>query len=266
MPAGLKFENTMVETQTSKVMKTLICSLLILTSSLFMVFVSCHKTENSIDPKVTPNDFLSGTKYDKLIIEVNYVSGYEPTEATINSMVSFLETKINKPGGIEIQKKEISSGQTSFYTLTDIQNIEKHNRKNTISGNTLAAYILFIDKDYSLNANTQSKVLGITYGKSSIVIFENTIRQYSGGITQPSVTRLETIVVEHEFGHLLGLTNNGSKMQVSHQDSPNGSHCSNENCLMHYSVETTDVIDNLMNNIPTLDNNCLNDLKANGGK
>ena len=153
------------------------------------------------------------------------------------------------------------------YNLSQIQDIENANRKMVTSGSTITAYILYVDKEYSGTASSQGKVLGINYQTSSIVMFENTIAQFSGGLTQPSRSLLETTVVEHEFGHVLGLVNNGTAMLNSHQDVANGKHCNNTSCLMYYSVETSDVVKNLLGSSPPdLDANCQTDLRDNGGK
>jgi hypothetical protein len=228
---------------------------------------SCKKTPLN-DNKVTPNDFLSQGKYTNLIIEINYISGYAPTDESLNNLVNFLQQRINKPNGISITKTEISVPNTgAYYNLDQIQDIEYAHRKMITSGSTLTAYILYLDKEYAGTASSQSKVLGINYENSSIVIFENTIAQFSGGLTQPSKSLLETTVTEHEFGHVLGLVNNGTPMQTPHQDVANGRHCNNTSCLMYYAVETSDVIKNLLSSTPPdLDANCLNDLRANGGK
>ena len=55
-------------------------------------------------------------------------------------------------------------------------------------------------------------------------------------------------------------------MQTEHQDAPNGKHCDDENCLMYWSVRTLNFIANLTGDAPELDQNCLDDLQANGGK
>jgi hypothetical protein len=100
-----------------------------------------------------------------------------------------------------------------------------------------------------------------------MVIFEKTIREFSGGLGKPSATTLETTVSLHEFGHILGLTNNGTPMQSAHQDEPNGKHCNNKDCLMYWAVENSNIISTLTGgNIPQLDAQCVADLKANGGR
>jgi hypothetical protein len=56
-------------------------------------------------------------------------------------------------------------------------------------------------------------------------------------------------------------------MVNNHQDEANGRHCTNSNCLMYYEAETSDLVANLLGNtVPALDNHCLEDLRANGGK
>ncbi len=233
----------------------------------------CNKTAtinpanpNSYVGTVTPKEFLSDATFNKLIIEIDYVNGYQPTTAAVNNIVAFLQTYLKKPMGIEISLKAISSPGKQILTIDDIQAVEKNNRTLTAEGTTLTAYFFIADGEYYQNTSN-SKVLGVAYGSTAMVLFEKSIKDLSGGIGQPSVAMLESTVAEHEFGHLLGLVNNGSPMISSHQDNANGKHCNNSHCLMYYATETSDVLANLVGNtIPTLDDNCVSDLKGNGGK
>ncbi len=127
----------------------------------------------------------------------------------------------------------------------------------------MAVNILYTNGQYTGSANT----LGIAYRNTSIALFGKTIHDNSGGVGQTSRTKLEATVLEHEIGHLLGLVDLGSSMQVDHKDSSNGNHCNNKNCLMYYASETTDILGFIITgSIPQLDTNCKADLKANGGK
>ena len=234
---------------------------------LLFLFATCRKDGLfSKNNSVSPSDFLSEKKYEKLVVEVKCVSGYELNSTSLNELSSFLSQRLNKSEGISIAQHAIVSPGKSNYTLEDIKNIEGSNRTANTSGNTIGLFVFIADGDYTGNSGNY-KTLGITYSNSSVVLFGKTIHDFSGGIGQPSVSVLETTVTEHEFGHVLGLVNNGSSMQVNHQDVSNGKHCNNQNCLMYFATETSDIISNLIgNNIPALDNNCINDLKANGGK
>jgi hypothetical protein len=229
-------------------------------------FIGCSKDDDSSISTnyITPNNFLSSQKYDRLIIEINYVNGYEPTDASMQNLVAFLTNRLNKPKGITVVKKGIPSPVKSPFTIQDIKLLERIYRKLNPTLNTLTVHILFLDAGYNLD---NSKILGIAYGSTSIAIFEKTIMDYSGGLTQPNQNDLETTVINHEFGHLLGLVNNGSPDLSGHQDTANGHHCNNTGCLMYYTAQTSDIAANLIGgNIPDLDSQCINDLQSNGGK
>ena len=241
----------------------LTCSFL----TILLAATGCHKESVSVsNNNIVPNDFLSDKKYDKLVVEIQYVSGNAPAAATLDNLQTFLQQRLNKSSGISITQNAIPSPGKTAYSLDDVQNIEKASRTQTTNDKTLTAYFLFVDGDYASNSGN-SKVLGFAYGSSSMTIFEKTIKGLSGGIGQPTVTVLESTVLLHEFGHILGLVNNGTPMQAAHQDVPHGKHCDDQNCLMYYTVETSDVVANLVGaGIPALNTSCLNDLKSNGGK
>ncbi|MGZ3903511.1 MAG: peptidase [Bacteroidia bacterium] len=231
-----------------------------------LLYLSGCKKDTSIFPDGVPNNFLSAKSYKKLVIEIQYVQGFQPTQQTIDNLTNFLRERLNKPEGISVVTESIPSPGKNSYTLTDITSIESGYRTQRTQGNTITAYFLFVDKDYASNPSS-GKVLGMAYDETSMVIFEKTITDYSGGLGQPTRDVLESTVVEHEFGHILGLVNNGTRMLTDHQDAANGRHCNNRACLMYYSTETSNIVANLLGgNIPQFDSNCLNDLRGNGGK
>lgn len=215
---------------------------------------------------VSPNDFLSGSKYTSLVIEIVSVTGFAPSGTAVNNLKAFLQARLNKSAGITVTLASIASPGKSTYSLADVQTIEGANRKQKTSGTILTAFFFFADADYSGNSGS-AKVLGIAYGSSSMALFEKTVTEFSGGVGEPSVSTLETAVMNHEFGHILGLVNNGTSMISAHQDTANGKHCNDSNCLMYFNVETSDVIGNLLGgSVPGLDANCIADLQGNGGK
>jgi hypothetical protein len=237
---------------------------------VLLFLITCKKEgglfSGHADQNAIPRDFLSSAKYDKLIIDLVYVNGYAPDAATITNVQAFLGQRINKPGGISVVQTAINPTGISAYSVNDIKKVESEKRTKHSSGSTLTAFIFFADGASSDDSNN-SKILGVAYGSTSMAIFSKTIKSYSGGIGQPSVSMLETTVTEHEFGHLFGLVNNGTAMQSNHQDVSNGRHCSVKFCLMYYATETSNVVSNLLGGgIPELDSQCKADLKANGGK
>jgi hypothetical protein len=212
------------------------------------------------------HDLLSADKYKSVIVEIQYVQGFEPTQAAVNSLEAFMEERLNKPGGINFKLKQIPAGGQVSYSTQDIADIENQYREEFTTPDQLAIYFFFADSHYAGNTGN-GQVLGQAYWNTSMVVFGKTVQDLSGGLGQPSQATLESVILNHELGHILGLVNVGTEMVTNHQDAPHGAHCTNTNCLMYYGVETGDVVQNLIGgNIPQLDQDCLNDLKNNGGK
>jgi hypothetical protein len=108
----------------------------------------------------------------------------------------------------------------------------------------------------------------VAYRNTSFVIFEETIQGFSGQPLAPGTAVLETTVLNHEFGHLLGLVNAGTPLLSDHQDVAHGRHCTDEDCLMYWTAETGEGLVNMISGgtVPTLDSQCRADLEGNGGK
>lgn len=208
------------------------------------------------------HDLLSAKQFTSLKIEIQYMPQYRPDDNAVNQVKNFLKGLVNKPDGLVITEAQISSLGKSPVSLDDVISVENKYRAQYASGKEIAVYVLFMDANY-----TDNRVLGFAYRNTSICLFGKTINDNSGGIGQANRTQLLSTVLQHEFGHLLGLVNTGSSMQTNHEDNAHPGHCNNKNCIMYHAAETTDILGFLISgSIPSLDTNCLNDLKANGGK
>ncbi|HYH56759.1 MAG TPA: hypothetical protein VD772_09115 [Anseongella sp.] len=192
-------------------------------------------------------EILSAADYQSVEVEIQYMPGYEPEEATVNNLRNFLNELINKPAGMQIHVNEIPASAKERLSAEEIEKIEEEYRTVYTEGPKLGIYL--------------------AYKNTSMALFGKTIHDNTGGLAKPSRVKLETTVMEHEFGHIMGLVHTGSPMQSNHQDPEHGSHCNNGECLMYYASETTAVLDFLVSSpVPGLDAACRNDLKANGGK
>lgn len=207
-------------------------------------------------------DLLASSGYDSLVVQVQYVDGHRPTDQGLAALRDFLEARVNKPRGISVQLEPISITSQATYSVSDVVALEQAHRTVFTEGTTLAIYFLLLDGAFSDDPN----VLGFAYYNTSMVIFQEKIEDNSGGALQPPQSTVEGVVLNHEIGHNLGLVANGSPMQTEHQDEPNGKHCDDEDCLMYWSVRTLDFIATLTGDAPELDQNCLDDLQANGGR
>ncbi len=242
--------------------------------SLVILFFNCRKNYSPYSDPGEPdysynravgasaNELLGANKYKSLKIEIQYMTGFVPDAAAIDHLKSLLNSLLIKPVGITIVIKDIPASSNTTLTIDQVLGIEKNNRTVFSVGDEIGVYFLFTNGNYSDN-----NVLGIAYRNSSMVLFGKKIHDNSGAIGQASRTKLEATVMEHEFGHIMGLVDLGTTMQTNHKDAAHGNHCNNQNCLMNYIAETTDLLGFLITgNIPSFDANCLADLHANGGR
>jgi len=254
--------------------------LTLLTIGLFLAVTSCSKDDDPIDNSVavnpitnkqqtgsSSNDLLSDKKFKSMVIEVVYVTGFEPSNAAINNFVSFLTARTYKPNGISVIKRSIPPPGNSPYTNEEIVSIEDANRTKYNTFDQIAVWAFFVDGKSSKDTDT-SVILGTAYRNTSFVIYEQTIQNLSNGPFGPNRSLLETTVINHEFGHILGLTNLGTALQSNHEDAAHPKHCIEKTCLMFWSAETGGGISNMVASgaAPQLDAQCIADLRANGGK
>lgn len=245
---------------------------LILAAVMVVALVACRKSDRNapvIDKSLnlkavgaSANDFLSAQNYSSVLVEINYMPGYAPVPDAVDLVRGFINNLVNKPVGIQVIQREIPASGKGAISLQEVATIESRNRTVYTSGHQLGVYILITDANYD-----QPSILGFAFRNTSIALFGKIIHDNSDRPGKPARVKMEAAVLSHEFGHLFGLVNSGSSMQVAHEDVPHAGHCNNAECLMYYGVNTTTVGGVLMNEpIPPLDQNCKSDLRANGGK
>ena len=231
---------------------------------LSLTFAACKKEniDAGNDYQIlgsSAHNLLAAAPYSSLTIEIEYMPGYEPDNSSLNGFKNFLNQYLNKPNGISIVEEPIPASGKTTLTLNDIESIEKKSRTIFTGNNQIGVHILITDANFDA-----SNILAKSYWNTSICVFGKTVFDNSGNAGQISRSQLFTVLFEHEFGHLLGLVNQGSPMQTNHQDVANGAHCINESCLMHYHIVISAITAN--SSLPSLDANCVADLRANGGK
>lgn len=245
---------------------------------IVLVLMSCSSDDSQNDPLnntqsnklsvgASANDLLSDTTFSSLVVEVVYVEGFEPSQTAISNFVSFLENRTFKPNGITVQKRAISSPGLTPYTNQEIVAIEDSNRLLYNDDNQIAVWAFFADGS-SANNTDSGVVLGTAYRNTSFVIYQETIQQLTSGTITNTTPILESTVITHEFGHILGLTNLGTPLQTNHEDLEHPKHCNIESCLMYWKAESGNGVMSMISggSIPQLDAQCIADLQANGGK
>lgn len=246
--------------------------------AILILFIGCSKDDENdqilIDKSAnlkalgtSANELISDEKFTSLKIEIVYVSGFQPTQATLDNLVAFLEKRTFKPNGISITTRAVSSSNKAPFNINEIVQIEANERTAFNAGDEIAVYIYFADGSNENDTNT-SIILGSSYRNTSMVIYGKTIQNianHSAGITRSTI---ESTVINHEFGHLFGLVNLGTTLQSSHEDENSKGHCAVPNCLMatNFQFGGSMIRQVYNNNIPELDEQCIADLRANGGR
>ena len=126
-------------------------------------------------------------------------------------------------------------------------------------------FFYLVVSDPSADDSGNLKVLGEAYRASSMVVFQGSIKSVSGGLGQPSADIVESAVVAHEYGHVLGLVNISTPMVTPHQDTAHGAHDTNTKCLMYYlNNSSAGLAGNLLSGgtVPDFDAQCRADLAA----
>ncbi len=209
-------------------------------------------------------DILSDGRFKAVTVTILAHPNFAPSARAVTALKQFLLDHTNKPEGISVEIILLNAAPQAIYTSADVRAIEDEHRTQFNDDDGHLQLALFY-----LNGNYETEnVLGIAYRNTSMAIFAKRIHQVSGGLGQPSRWLVESSVNHHELGHLMGLVNLGSPMQNQHQDEANGQHCIQSSCLMHFSIETGDFLQNLVgaSNPPPFDKDCLDDIAANGGK
>ena len=263
---------------------------------LFLAFnLSCSKDSSDTTEPITvnhsanykasgesANDILSNNTFDKLLIEIAYVTGYRPTSLAMTDFITFLKQHSYKEN-IEIIYNELPSPNEEKLTLEEVDELEKKNRTAFNDGTTLAIYIYFADAPSDGDVEEEDLVtLGAVYWNTSMVIYEDTIRKLASKSIYVGVEDIETATLNHEFGHLMGLVNLGSAPVNEHEgtttDDDNNqigdNHCTVEGCLMRAELQFGSGMKKLLEqrtskglaSIPGLGPECLLDLQANGAR
>lgn len=203
------------------------------------------KSANLLATGDSANDILSNDNFDKLLIEIAYVTGFQPTEAAMTQFTDYLKEHTFKEE-IELVYNELPSPSEDELTLQEIADLETSNRTVFNSGSTLAIYIYFADAPAEGDDLDGGLVtLGAVYRNTSMIIHEVTVRELASLSASINVSDVETTTLNHEFGHLFGLVDLGTDMVNDHQSQSENedgqlvddNHCNQAGCLMRAELQ-----------------------------
>ncbi len=194
-----------------------------------------------------------GASIKHIVIEVDYASGSAPYTGNIvlfgdtwglfktNAERLFLGSDKTLDIPTELTQMEELSGVTGTeWKGQAIVDVATAHRDQLSSGDTATYYFVWLPGYYHDGEKLRTDVLGVSLGWTGIVAMFKDVIASTGVAPGDDVERyVEQATLVHEFGHAIGLVNNGLGLTTTHQDEPHGAHCSNQDCIMFYAIEGT---------------------------
>jgi hypothetical protein len=143
-----------------------------------------------------------------------------------------IEPDIYVPKDITGMEQIPKQAQTSW-TTQQIFDLAQNTWDIPQTSTSAEFYVMFLNGYFNDQGGVNRQVIGISIGGTPIiVVFKDVIcaSPYSSFVD----TVMEQTTLVHEFGHAVGLVNNGLPMVSDHEDTEHPNHCTNENCVMYW--------------------------------
>jgi len=194
--------------------------------------------------------YLSPNTFEKIQVEFDTIEGRQLDEALeVGKDAMMAATKKGTP--ILEGWSTLPSDPTALWDTSSLRQLEADHRITPVQGEHIGFYVMVLDGAYA-NDTEESKRLAMAYSGSSIAVFADTIQSTCDYAlifeSDPAVkaglceAMFGTALV-HELGHLLGLVDEGTAMVEDHLDPDHRGHCTNPECIMHWSAEQGKIAD-----------------------
>ena len=215
----------------------------------FVALIACQSCSKDAPIEQPSMATVYSSKIGAVDIEVDYAKGADPYTGTVAGIDLWMLFKTNAtrllnagngsktltvPTTLAAMQELTDIAGTSF-TSEQIFDIAKNHRNVVNTSSTASFYVLFLPGYFEENGKQRTDVLGLSFGGTGIIaMFKPVIEN---GVTGPASVLIEQSTLIHEFGHAVGLVNNGVPLQSVHQDSAHDAHCGNVDCVMYYQNE-----------------------------
>ena len=225
--------------------------------SLLLVYIVYIKPRTIVVQVSSPGDkgkdYLKNDIYTYLLIEIDYVPGYAPDNDALSLLIQRITFYTNKTIKDKVLNAELENRDK--YTIEEVYELEKKHRNYYTANDVAVLYFIYLSGEFADEKN----VLGVAYTGTSIVVFKETIKK-AATVYLP-VRDIESAVLVHEFGHIIGLVNINYKSDRNHEDTAHKYHCINPKCVMYYEVESRK-LSIIFTGLPTdFDDNCRKDIE-----
>lgn len=171
---------------------------------------------------------LQPDPYQRVILEIDWVQGREPTEDAIG----LLALRIKEITGKDVVLRgggQIPGGSGDYYP-GEIREMSRG--RSTFTGDgEVSIWIGYLNG----GAAARLDAVGGSVGATVMVIFPDRIEGFATEAVKPDAIERATLI--HEFGHLMGLVNIGYESPRDHEDDEHAGHSSNPASVMHWGIE-----------------------------
>ena len=224
-----------------------------------------------------------GPMIDTVALEIDYETGAQPFRGNVvgfgpvwDVTERHLEALFSGAGKSFVVPRELSAMQDIGAVAGEEYDgdavfalVDQHRDLPPFDGGTVSYYVLWLDGRLVSDGEVKNGVLGVAWVSAGVIAMFKPVIEAAGvdptGATQRYV---EQVTLVHEIGHLAGLVNNGLELTSDHQDDEHGAHCSNQDCVMYWTVEsTTGAVDYVQKSLTNPDvilwgSECLDDAQA----
>jgi hypothetical protein len=181
----------------------------------------------------------------RLSVEIDYVPGAEPFVKSAggadpwkvfrDNANAILDGKIDVvvPAGLDGMER-LSDVTAKEFDRADLVAIAQKHRGGVTTSDTVSLYILFLDGKFKdTDGSVSDNTAGVSVrGTGIIAMFKPVL---TDGFKDPaSPVYMEQTTLIHEFGHAIGLVDDGISPTSPHRDDAHGAHCKNPACIMYY--------------------------------
>jgi hypothetical protein len=182
-----------------------------------------------------------------LAIEVDYQTGAEPYTGTLLTMDTWNIFGVNANALFKNQKtlqvpttlaamQALSDITATTFTSQQVLDIATKHRDQADTADRATFYIVFLNGLFHDGQMVRNDVLGVSIGATRVIAMFKPVIASSASL--PNVRKfVEQSTLVHEFGHAVGLVNNGVAMVNAHQDPAHGAHDTSSACVMYYANE-----------------------------
>lgn len=217
-------------------------------------------------------NYLRAEPYPRLTIEIDAVDGYALRDDVLPVVEEYFSGILDKPDGIgHVLDGTLEESADGEWTSDELHALGESAFDLDVDAETVKMHVMLVDGEY-VEAAGGGTVLGLAWSNTHVALFLDAIEDSCQGVlpgfTEALCANAQTHILIHEFGHVIGLVDNGLPMVDPHKDPVHGDHDADDGCLMYWAYEGPNLVDAIVNRMTggggdiLFDDACLADIAA----